>query len=263
MILDMLAHNDWKRPMYFTSPGNTEVSTAMYQSGHLRTNGMAWEITPILAKGKTPVNEKLMYKHLMETYHYGKMNDPDVLTDYYARRQTVQFRTMFAQLAEYYVIEAEKMDTDKAQYGPIIPKLRAAGQKREADSLENSLKGTLGMTSAQLRKKAAAVIHKSLEVMPAEVVLDYGERPSPAGGIKDANGMEYAQYQDGVLQDYVGLLYRSNDKAGAEKLGAEVARQLESILGYFKHSDAEHAGNNDADYIAAQVTRVSGTRTEH
>jgi hypothetical protein len=249
----MLAHNDWKRPMYFTSPGNTEVSTAMYQSGHLRTNGMAWEITPILAQGKTPINEKLMFKHLMETYHYGKMNDPKVLTDYYARRQTVQFRTMFAQLAEHYVIEAEQMEMSKEQYGPMLKNLRASGQARVADSLENSFKGTMGMTSAQLRKKAAEVIHKSLEVMPADVVLDYGERPSPAGSIKDANGVEYQQFQDGVLQDYVGLLYRAGDKAGAEKLGAEVARQLESIMGYFKNSPANFAASNDMDYIAAVI----------
>lgn len=253
MILDMLANNDWKRPMYFTSPGNTEISTAMYQSGHLRTNGMAWEITPILAQGKTPINEKLMYKHLMETYHYGKMSDPDVLTDYYARRQTVQFRSMFIQLAEHYIIEAEQMEMSREQYAPMLKNLRASGQARVADSLENSFKGTMGMTTAQLRKKAAQVIHKSLEVMPAEVVLDYGERPSPAGGIKDANGAEYAQYQDGVLQDYVGLLYRANDKEGAEKLGAEVARQLESILGYFKNSPANFAASNDIDYIAAVI----------
>ena len=253
MILDMLANNDWKRPMYFTSPGNTEISTAMYQSGHLRTNGMAWEITPILAQGRTPINEKLMYKHLMETYHYGKMNDPDVLTDYYARRQTVQFRTMFAQLAEHYITEAEQMEMSKEQYSPMIKNLRASGQAKVADSLENSFKGSMGLTPAQLRKKAATVIHKSLEVMPAEVVLDYGERPNPSGGIKDANGAEYAQYQDGVLQDYVGLLYRANDKQGAEKLGAEVARQLESILGYFKNSPAEFAASNYPDYISAVI----------
>ncbi|AEA43091.1 glycosyltransferase family 117 protein [Fluviicola taffensis] len=251
MILDMLANNDWKRPMYFTSPGNTEVSTAMYQSGHLRTNGMAWEISPITAKGSTPINEKLMYKHLMETYHFGKMNDPNVLTDYYARRQTVQFRTMFAQLAEHYVIQAEQMETSKQQYGPMIKNLRASGQNNVADSLENTFDSALGMSAVELRKRASKLIHKSLEVMPANVVLDYGERPSSAGPITDANGNEYTQFQDGVLQDYVGLLYRANDKEGAEKLGAEVARQIESILGYFKNSPAKYAANNYPDYIAA------------
>ena len=181
------------------------------------------------------------------------MNDPDVLTDYYARRQTVQFRTMFAQLAEHYITEAEQMEMSKEQYSPMIKNLRASGQAKVADSLENSFKGSMGLTPAQLRKKAATVIHKSLEVMPAEVVLDYGERPNPSGGIKDANGAEYAQYQDGVLQDYVGLLYRANDKQGAEKLGAEVARQLESILGYFKNSPAEFAASNYPDYISAVI----------
>jgi hypothetical protein len=194
-----------------------------------------------------------MFKHIMETYHYGKMSDPDVLTDYYARRQTVQFRTMFAQLAEHYVLEAEQMEMSREQYGPMLKNLRASGQARVADSLENTFKGSMGMTVDQLRKKAAQVIHKSLEVMPADVVLDYGEKPSPAGAIKDANGVDYQQFQDGVLQDYVGLLYRAGDKAGAEKLGAEVARQLESILGYFKNSPANFAAQNETDYIAAVI----------
>jgi hypothetical protein len=250
MILDMLANNDWKRPMYFTSPGNTEISTAMYQSGHLRTNGMAWEITPILAKGRTPINDKLMFTHLMETYHYGKMYDPNVLTDYYARRQTVQFRTMFAQLAEHYVLEAEQIDNSKLQYAPMIKNLRASGQSRVADSLESIYKNP-PVSPTELRKKAAQLIHKSLAVMPANVVLDYGERPSSGGPIADANGVEFTQFQDGVLQDYVGLLYRANDKEGAEKLGAEVARQIESIMGYFKNSPAKFASSNYSDYVAA------------
>lgn len=250
MILDILANNDWKRAMYFTSPGNTEVSTAIYQSGHLRSNGMAWEISPVKAQQRTPLNEKLMYKHLMETYHFGKMSDPNVLTDYYARRQTVQFRTMFAQLAEYYVLQAESLEMSKEQYGPMIPNLRASGQTRVADSLETVIKNAETLP-AEYRKKAIALINKSLEVMPARLVLDYGERANSGAPITDANGVQQTTYRDGVLQDYVSLLFRAGDSKGAEKLGVEVASQLESIMDYFKHSKAELAGKNISDYAAA------------
>ena len=36
-------------------------------------------------------------------------------------------------------------------------------------------------------------------------------------------------------------------------MGAEIARQLESILGYFKNSPARFAGTNESDYIAATI----------
>lgn len=250
MILDMLANNDWKRAMYFTSPGNTDVSTAMYRSGHLRTNGMAWEISPVTATSRTPINEDLMFKHLMKTYQFGNMSNPDVLTDYYARRQTSQFRTMYAQLAETYIMKAEQMEMDKSRFESMIPNLKASGQSKVADSLSNSLAGTSSKAS-ELRKKAVELIQKSLAIMPANLVLDYGERPSPSEQIQDANGVAQTSYRDGVLQDYVGLLLRAKANKTAEALGTEVLRQLSSILDYFNYSDAKFAGKNLEDYAAA------------
>lgn len=251
MIMDMLANNDWKRAMYFSSPGNTDVSTALYRNGYLRTNGMAWEITPFKTYGGTPIHEDRMYKNLMETYHFGQMSNPDVLTDYYARRQTVQFRTMFAQLAEYYVLKAESMEDTEERYGPMIPGLRASGRNQEADSLQQVI-DQAGTKPAEYRKKAANLVLRSLEVMPANIVLDLGEMPSPAGSpMRGPDGNEYRQYHEGVLQDYVGLLYRAGDKKNAEKLGEEVARQLESIFNYFTTSSPEYAGANYSDFASA------------
>lgn len=253
MIMDMLANNDWKRAMYFSSPGNTDVSTVLYRNGYLRSNGMAWEITPFRSTGGgTPVNEEKMYKQLMEVYHFGDMKNPEVLTDYYARRQTVQFRTMFMQLAEHYISKAEQFTDNKKRFEPIIANLRAAGNNRQADSLENSMdKGN----PAEYRKRAIALLNRSLEVMPANVVLDLGEAPNPGGGtpLTGPDNVQYPQYSEGTLHDYVGLFYRAGDKKAAEKLGSEVARQLESIFNYFTLSSASYAGQNFADLGCATL----------
>jgi hypothetical protein len=66
-------------------------------------------------------------------------------------------------------------------------------------------------------------------------------------------GVEYPVYQDGILHDYVALYYRAGDKGAAEKLGATVAKQLESILNYFEKSDPTLAGSadNSSDLWAA------------
>ena len=45
--------------------------------------------------------------------------------------------------------------------------------------------------------------------------------------------MTYEAYGDGILHDYVGLLFQAGEKKEENKLGMEVARQLESILSYF------------------------------
>jgi hypothetical protein len=45
-------------------------------------------------------NVKKMYKHMTKTYSWGDMKNPKVLTDYYARRHTQQYRVNFLLLAE-------------------------------------------------------------------------------------------------------------------------------------------------------------------
>ncbi|MFN5984211.1 MAG: hypothetical protein ACK479_12155, partial [Fluviicola sp.] len=105
LILDIIANNNWERGIYFSSPGGSDVAGALYKSGFLKENGMAWELSPIRSKSQLPVNAEKMYKNLMEVYQFGDLKNPNVLTDYYARRQTQQFRSMFAQLAEYYMVE--------------------------------------------------------------------------------------------------------------------------------------------------------------
>ena len=55
----------------------------------------------------TRFDDEQMYANLMKNYSFGQMNKAHVLTDYYARRHTSQFRTQFYSLAEYYIQLAE------------------------------------------------------------------------------------------------------------------------------------------------------------
>lgn len=250
MMMDILANNQWKRSIYFSSPSGSDVSRALYQAGYVKQNGMVYELSPVRVKGNNTLDANKMYKNLMEVYNYGKMNQKGVLTDYYSRRHTSQYRSNFARLAEYYVRDAEFEISRKDDYTPQIASLRAAGNGRVADSLANVIKGADERAAAD-KKKAIALIKKSLAVMPIDIVIDYGE-PNPDGReLTDADGVTYPSYADGTLHDYVSLLYRAGDKAGAEKLGMQVAGELESILNYFEHSPAIIMARNKADLISA------------
>lgn len=256
MMLDILANNDWKRAIYFSSPYGSSVSIGLYQAGHVKQNGVVYELSPVRAKDNNPTNREGMYKNIMQVYSYGKMNQKGVLTDYYSRRETGKYRTNFAKLSETYVRDAEFEMNRKANYEGQITRFRAAGNSRLADSLQNVINGA-DERSATYKKKAIALIKKSLDAMPIERVIDYGE-PNPDGRqLKGTDGIDYDSYSDGSLHDYVSILYRAGDKKSAEKLGAQVAKELETILTYFEKSSAVIVARNKADLIAALSNYMS------
>jgi hypothetical protein len=250
MMMDILANNEWKRSIYFSSPYGSSVSIALFQAGFVKQNGIVYELSPVKAKDNNPVNIEKMYKNIMEVYDYGKMNQKGVLTDYYSRRHTSQFRTNFAKLAETYVRDAEFEIARKENYTSQIARFRAAGNNSTADSLKNVIAGA-DERAAKNNKKAIALIQKSLKVMPVELVIDYGE-PNPDGReMKGADGASYQSFADGSLHDYVSILYRAGDKAGAEKLGAQIAGELETIFNYFENSSAVFVSRNKTDLVSA------------
>lgn len=250
MMMDILANNDWKRAIYFSSPYGSSVSIALFQAGFVKQNGIVYELSPVKAKDNNPVNVEKMYKNIMEVYDYGKMNQKGVLTDYYSRRHTSQFRTNFAKLAETYVRDAEFEMARKENYTSQIARFKAAGNNRLADSLKNVIAGA-DERAAKYNKRAIALIQKSLKVMPVELVIDYGE-PNPDGReMKGTDGASYQSFADGSLHDYVSILYRAGDKVGGEKLGTQIAREIETIFNYFENSSAVIVSRNKSDLVAA------------
>lgn len=249
MMLDIMANNDWKRNIYFSSPYGSDVSTALFYAQAVKQNGMVFELTPL--KDQNILTNEKMFNNMMNVYRYGQMDKPGVLTDYYARRHTSQYRDHFSRLAEVLLRDAENEIRQKEVYEPQIKSLRASGNVRLADSLANIIKGA-DERIAKNKEMAIKLVKKSVSVMPVDRVIDYGE---PQGGREDYEvgpGESYASYSDGVLHDYVGLLFRAGAKGDAEKLGMEVARHLESTFNYFEKSAANFSlRGNTGDLVSA------------
>lgn len=251
MMLDILANNDWKRAIYFSSPGGSEVALSLLRGmtgrdGYIKQNGMAFELNPMGSNGGGVDRDK-MYEHLMNTYDYGKMYDPDVLTDYYARRHTAQYRSHFLRLAEDYMFDVLRAEQEQQR----IQMMREMGAD-EANIPESKYQEK---DLDEARKKAVALLNKSLEVMPANVVIDYGE-PTPNTDPRrdyDFNGSTLKAYNDGTLHEYVQLFFQAGAKKEANQLGMIVADQLESIMDYFEYSDVRISANpsNTRDLYAA------------
>lgn len=248
LILDIIANNNWERGIYFSSPGGSDVAGALYKSGFLKENGMAWELSPIRSKSQLPVNADKMYKNLMEVYKFGDLKNPNVLTDYYARRQTQQFRSMFAQLAEYYMVEVDNLENGMNSVAGRTAQFRAAGMIKEADSIDNIYKNAPAKIR-EYKDKTKKLIMRCMEIMPLETVLDNGESANVGRALPAELGEGLREYSDGNVHDFVGLLYRAGAKKEAEELGMKVADRLESIINFYVENESADVlfqiGQND------------------
>ncbi len=107
MLLDLLAHFDWKRPLYFTG---YETSTGVNLGDYLQMEGFTYLLTPIrtpapnsLSAGR--IDTESLYPKLMK-YNYGNVKDPRVYADYFVQhtmsvsRARVQFNRLAGTLLE-------------------------------------------------------------------------------------------------------------------------------------------------------------------
>jgi hypothetical protein len=102
MVLDLLANNDWDRPVYFVSPGTED---AIGLENYFQLEGFAYRLVPIHTEidgfeiGR--VNTTAMYENLMHKFEWGRMEQPDVYLDHYNIRtlSILQLRNKFARLA--------------------------------------------------------------------------------------------------------------------------------------------------------------------
>ncbi|MDP2338581.1 MAG: DUF2723 domain-containing protein [Bacteroidota bacterium] len=113
MVLDMIANNNWERPIYFAITIGRDKY--MNLQDYFQLEGLAYKLVPVKTAsdginfGK--VNSKVMYKNVMETFKWGNMNDPKVYIDENNSRMMMNIRNTFNRLAETLVAEGQN---DKA-----------------------------------------------------------------------------------------------------------------------------------------------------
>ena len=112
IMLDIIANNNWKRPIYFVSPyGDSDIGISDY----LQLDGFAYRLVPIKTKpsdflsiGRIDVD--ILYNNLMNKFHWGRMNQPDVNIDHNNQRTTtvLRLRNNFNRLAEELIAQNKK-----------------------------------------------------------------------------------------------------------------------------------------------------------
>ncbi len=102
MLLDLIASNNWERPIYFTSPSAIEKVLDVDEYCHLE--GIVYRFLPIKAKhminGLGGINTEETYNLLVNKAKWGNLNDPDVYIDPESRRNSVMPKQNYLRLAQ-------------------------------------------------------------------------------------------------------------------------------------------------------------------
>ncbi|MDO4930099.1 MAG: DUF2723 domain-containing protein [Bacteroidales bacterium] len=118
MIYEMLARNEWKRPIYMSvTLGGLGSANFAGLDDYLYLEGLAYRITPFKhprgADGspQTYMDTDKMYDNLMNRFKYGNVNAKGIYLDETVTRMCNTHRSMFAQLVRRLLEEGKK---DKA-----------------------------------------------------------------------------------------------------------------------------------------------------
>ncbi len=116
MVLDLIAHNDWTRPIYFAVTTGAEAYLGLEE--YFQLEGLAYRLVPI--KNNTNetsqggrVNTKAMYDNLMNKFAWGGLDKKGVSLDENCVRMASNMRMQMATLAGALINKGEKQKAEK------------------------------------------------------------------------------------------------------------------------------------------------------
>ncbi|MDZ4148417.1 MAG: DUF2723 domain-containing protein [Flavobacteriaceae bacterium] len=116
MMLDILANNDWKRPIYF-SGGSFDNAEYLWMKDYLQLDGLTYKLVPIQTKVDPKnsyemgrIDSETMYNNALK-WDWGNMNG-DIYHDPETRKNSINYRGNLARLADQLIHENQ---FDKAE----------------------------------------------------------------------------------------------------------------------------------------------------
>ena len=117
IMLDILANNNWKRPIYFTG-GSYEDSEYIWMKDYLQLDGLVYKLVPI----RTPIDRSnpyemgrvdsdLMYD-IVKKWSWGNSESTEIYHDPETRKNSISFRSNLSRLSEALILEEQY---DKAE----------------------------------------------------------------------------------------------------------------------------------------------------
>ena len=111
MVLDLIAHNDWNRDIYFAV--TTGMDTYLNMQDYFELTGMTYKITPFKhEKSSDPnrvggVDTEVMFANVMEKFKWGNMDTEELYMDENNLRLTTNVRLQLSALAQELIAEGK------------------------------------------------------------------------------------------------------------------------------------------------------------
>ena len=107
MLLDLIATNDWNRPIYFASPNS--VSDFRNIEDYCYLEGCVYRLLPVKADQKRGgILTESTFDLLMNKFRYGNINNPAVYCDKESYGMALYMRNNYARLAQAMLLEGKK-----------------------------------------------------------------------------------------------------------------------------------------------------------
>jgi len=111
IVMDILAHNDWKRPIYFVTGYHND---ALGLEEYFQLEGLAYRLVPIKSQNKSwleygRINTELLYENMIKKFAWGGAKEKGVNIDYNHMRTltVVKARMNYARLAKALTAEGK------------------------------------------------------------------------------------------------------------------------------------------------------------
>ena len=146
MLLDMFAHFDWKRPIYFTQVSMLQNFGLL---DYLQFDGYAYRFVPIFTPYEDSwsigrIDAGYAYDKLMNTFRYGNLADPRVYVDEFTQYnlKVARTREAFARVAREYIKIAD----------------------------DETLRSKEGISREECLSRAEKLLDRGLEVLPVNQI---------------------------------------------------------------------------------------------
>jgi tetratricopeptide (TPR) repeat protein len=116
MVLDLIAHNNWKRPIYFAVTTGSEAYLGLEE--YFQLEGLAYRLVPIknseneMSQGGR-VHTDIMYDNIMNKFSWGGLDKKGVSLDENCTRMASNMRLQMATLAGALINKGQKQKAEK------------------------------------------------------------------------------------------------------------------------------------------------------
>ena len=162
IVLDILAHNNWERPVYFVTGYHND---AFGLEEYFQLEGLAYRLVPVKSQNKSwldygRIDTDILYDNMIKKFVWGGAKEKGVNIDYNHKRTliVVKARMNYARLAKAFVSEGknekalevldycmETLPLDKLSYDPyvadVIEAYFAAGATEKALAMSQAMTG--------------------------------------------------------------------------------------------------------------------------